>query len=243
MKRVFIIALLFLFCLPAGTQDILPVRRKAPVVEAGGGGDACGTGNLLFAWHCENVDVTLGTPAGCSLGDTVATLNSGAVISTTQEQDGSNSLSVPTINDRAIFAVTGENIAEGSQGRIEFYLYVTTIASTTSIMSFRNGANAATISMGSNFINLEYLNSGSPDPEASTTAGSLTTGSWLKVVAQWRTTGNPNLRVTVNDANEGTVNDDPGAEIAPTEVWVGEDGGGAGGAFFVDNIKIYSTYE
>ena len=69
IKLILCLALLIPATSSAGMFD-----RVISQYNAAGGAPACDscTGGLEMAWHMENVDVTLGTPCGCStLGDTV----------------------------------------------------------------------------------------------------------------------------------------------------------------------------
>lgn len=59
-------------------------------VIATSGGDDC-AGDIAMTWHMEDVDVTIGTPAGCSDYDTSATDMNGATLSTDQANDGTSS--------------------------------------------------------------------------------------------------------------------------------------------------------
>ena len=60
-----LISVLTVFCLALSGQFSGTFSSGS---GGGGAGDSCGTGGLLFSWHCEDADVTQGTPTGCSNG-------------------------------------------------------------------------------------------------------------------------------------------------------------------------------
>src|SRR4030043_51857 len=109
MKKL-IFLFLILFAFPASAQEWREARMNVAIIsgsveEAAVNTDSC-TGGLLFSWHCENVDVTLGGVGrgvnnGCSAGDTTATVNRTAAINNDHTaQDGSYHCDFPSTYDR-----------------------------------------------------------------------------------------------------------------------------------------------
>jgi len=126
MKKLFIAALIILFCSPVSSSELTGgqlVGGSVPAIAESC--DDC-SGDVKFAWHLENVDVTLGTPCGCvdADGDEIGTANGGATLSDTQKQDGTNSL-YNAGNDYYSFDVSSNDIIDlQDQGAISFYIWV-----------------------------------------------------------------------------------------------------------------------
>jgi hypothetical protein len=213
-----------------------------------GGGDACGTGDLLFSWHCENVDVTLGTPPGCSLGDTVATLASSAVISATQKQDGSNSLSVPTKSDYAEFAVSSENIVKGEAGRVDLWIYTPDVTEAyNGLVEVQVDANnMISVYTVQGTVNIRYRGN-STNVDCVTTDGVLA-NQWWHVVASWSVAGSSgnHLRIGINQTQTDPTfvnSTDSITDIgAPVTLRFGDTVELGGYGHYIDNIKVYGVW-
>ncbi len=233
-----------------------PVQQEARMsiaVVAGGvpaapSGDSC-TGGLLFSWHCENLDVTLGTPAGCSVGDTVALASSDAVISSAQWQDGSNSCSFPTSSDRFAFDVSGGDIAKTAAGTVILYIRINTFKAGNSIFGLVADAN--------NLIRLDmtgtdelkvshYVN---PTSRTLTTlSANIGVDTWYKVTLKWSVAGvgGKYLHIDIDDGTYTLEGSDAiadfGTALAANDFQIGESQGGTPSVFFIDNIKVYDSW-
>ena len=210
------------------------------------GGDSC-TGTLLFSWHGENADVTLGTPAGCSAGDTVGTAVSGANISNTQFWDGGNSVSFPTVGDYYTF--DSASIFSSTEGTIVFKLYPTAIGSGDYVFG-------AWIDADNNFV-IRYTGTDemyatwrgqATSQNAITTDANILVDVWRTVTVKWNTADvNPNLWIQVCDTdnlNCTTAISNNNNLVA----WSGSlstfhigDYGSGGSTGFIDAFKIYNS--
>lgn len=218
--------------------------------------DSC-TGGLLFSWHMENLDVTLGGVAGgvnngCSAGDTTGTAASLAELSAVQAHDGTNSLSIPTTADYVTFSVAANDIVSETAGTVILHFYVTTWLANANLIRITNGVdniNRITIYLsGTDELGLYYLGN-SVGTGVITTDANMVVNNWYTVTAKWTTAAvDPNTWIQVcdtNGANCSTVisgNTQPTAmTVAIDRIKFGEDTATAG-YFFLDNVKIYGSY-
>lgn len=213
-----------------------------------GGCDSC-TGTLLFSSHFEALDVTSGTPCGCSVGDTTGTASSAAVINSDLYSDGANSLDCPTSTDYLSYSISSGDIFSQTAGTITFRLYITT---------FKNGAI-----LFRNYIDadnrFQISLSGTDDAtgrectilwrgnatsvSAATTAANMAVNTWYTVTGKYQSTGNPNLSIQIDATTAATSNTDPTAFVGtPATVVIGEAGGITGSDFHVDDLKITNAY-
>jgi len=218
--------------------------------------DSC-TGGLLFSWHSENVDVTLGGSAGvvsngCSVGDTTATANSAVALATDQYQDGAKSVGWSTADDYYIFAAN-EDIIKKAAGTIIFYVRITTFANggglfaygvdTTNRIQFKMyGTDDAT---GREAI-LTYTGNNT-SISAITSTGNMALNTWYRVTGKWSIAdvsegGTRHLSLQI-DATTKAYQNSALTELVgtPSYVRVG-DFLGSGGAVNIDNIKIYDSW-
>jgi hypothetical protein len=206
--------------------------------EGGGGG-----GSILFEWHMEDADVTAGTPAGQSAGDTTASIT-GATFVTDPKQDGTYSLYPANPNYGAEFDAAA--LYSASEGTIQFYCIINPhLADPTPVRIRFNTDN-------NNRINLDFANTdairaryvgGGTTVSATSSNGSIVDGQWHKITVRWRATGDPNLSITVDDGSEGTSNTDlPTFSSAPNLLFIGN-GSTTDGEMHVDNITIWDTWQ
>lgn len=255
MKRILLILLLLACTLP---QEPPPADAFGPAIQAvlSAGGvsvqtDSC-TGALLFSWHMENDDVTLGGVAGgvnngCSDNDTTATRASAAAISDTQAQDGTYSLSCPTALDNAAFSIpTGFST---NTGTVVLYVYVTTFFSDATLFrAYVDAQNYISIILKTSTtsqIRGVHMAGNTARLATSTYNGGIPSNQWLKVIFKWSNTAvsGKYLSLTIDDANEGSATLALGSwEGSLSTMVIGEVHGNAA-AFFLDDIKVYNTWQ
>lgn len=214
----------------------------------GGAGDTCGTGGLLFSWHCEDADVTQGTPTGCSSGDTTGTLENGAAISNAVSVDGSNSVAFLTSYDRASFSSSG--MFDSTKGRYEGYYYTTSVAAYHYLFSVRVDAYnyIRLLTYGTGDVSLQYNATGQGDACTATTDGaSMQNNTWYRITAYWTTSDeNPNLYVSVCDVNGANCTEaSSNTNILEHTGTLGDfrmgDTAGIAYGFYLDKIKVWDT--
>jgi len=230
--------LLLLLLIPA-----LAYAWGVAIIGSGGGTSAAGGCDNLFEWHCENVDITLGTPAGCSAGDTTAAATGSPAISNTQKSDGTNSVHINTQDEYYEFAIDTSDLLDPDDFKITFDLYIVSmpVGGTTYLMYNVGGVNDKF------YISLDSTNAGIKfyRKAQGTTDGvfvdSLSTGTWLSIEYQGLTgvTGNDHY---LNIPDEGSDENDDDLPVMsgtpPTSIKIGESNGSADGEYYIDNIKI-----
>lgn len=257
IKRIFLCLLFLLACNPYNPP---PADAFGPAIQAvlSAGGvsvqtDSC-TGALLFSWHMENDDVTLGGVAGgvnngCSDNDTTATRASAAAISDTQAQDGTYSLSCPTSLDNAAFSIpTGFST---NTGTVVLYVYVTTFFSDATLFrAYVDAQNYISIILKTSAettsqIRGVHMAGNTARLATSAYTGGIPSNQWLKVIFKWSNTAvsGKYLSLTIDDANEGSATLALGSwEGSLSTMVIGEVAGNPA-AFFLDDIKVYNTWQ
>lgn len=201
------------------------------------------TGSLLLSAHFENSDdITAGTPAGCSAGADTTFARTGATYTTNNPQDGTYSLLLDDDTENAIITVTSRDIFDERTGRIDFYFYADNVASSGDIFLARYGDDDyIAVNRSGTEIRLRY-NSTTGGAVSVTTSGlSLTNGTSYHIVAQWQSTGDPNLYLTVNAVTASSNTNLTAMAGSPTTLYFGDSGGWAFRGK-IDNVKIYNTY-
>ena len=144
MKRVLFLTLYLLILCPllfaGGITDKLEQVTARKKVAGGNGCDDC-SGTLKFSWHMENVDVTLGTPCGCSDGDTTATANDSITLSDTQEKDGTYSAYAADAGKYYSFTGSAEDLVDMDEALVIFWVYITTWAEDAHLFEVFGNAN------------------------------------------------------------------------------------------------------
>lgn len=254
MKKLLLILILWLIASPCmAFSPAIQAVVSSSVVAAGG--DSC-TGDLLFSWHGENLDVTVGSPAGCSAGDTTGTAVSAAAIDTDgtpAPKDGSGACSFPTAGDSFSFTISSEDIIKHASGTLDTWLYISTFDSDATLLKAavdtNNYVDVRLKTSTTNQLRLVH-NAGATTRMATTTvSGGLSLSTWYHVIAKWDETahGSNYLSICVDETN-GTTNcgDTPSAlgtwagtlsTLSIGEVW------GIAAATFLDNLKIYGTWQ
>jgi len=243
MKKLILVLMLAL--IPglslAGSQEIQSVVMMAKAQ----GGDSC-TGDLLFSWHMENTTVTSGTPAGCSAGDTTATTVSGAELSATYKSDGTYSASIPTSGDRFTFTASGGDIAKRAAGTISFDLYLSTTPATGAILVSLHdtiSGKRIDVKIGSATDEIGIRYASATDTSATTTTANLTTGVWYSVVAKWDVAAGTKLSVSANSATATSTMAITQLANEIDSVAVGDSFTQTTNGYYIDNLKIYGTWQ
>lgn len=213
-------------------------------------GDGCGTDDLVFSWHMENLTVTTGTPAGCSQGDTTGTLNSTAYLTNYVAQDGTYCLYCPSSADYCSFAVTTDDIFNDDAGTFTIYIYVGTWLDGLYIATlFGDASNRIQIRTdgtdldGSRHVEMLLDFNGAAQVGITTTGTGLSLNTWHKVTAKWRTGAtdpSSSLQIDAQTAATGTT-DLASWGTQATELRIG--GGVNTGLIYVDNCRVYSAWK
>jgi len=217
------------------------------------GGDTC-TGAKIFSWHMENIDVTLGTPHGCSVGDTIATLGTDhtPVISSTIFQDGGYSLYCPGSNAYAAFSIVDSDIFNPPKGTVRMRMYLVTKPSIWGkwFAVPIDSSNNFEISQdgGNDEVKLNYKGNGS-SVDLVTTDANFAQETWYTVTAKYDTADvDPNLWLQVCDENNEncctavTSNTNLTAWVGtPAQIEIGNHGWDSQNSYF-DNIQIYNDW-
>jgi hypothetical protein len=263
LRLILFILLVPSLCL-AQTIDLskpMQIARMNPYVAGGGVAASCTadscTGGLLFSWHCENADVTLdssgGTatcPLGCSAGDTTATATSSATLSTAQYQDGGYSCSFPTAGDYYSFTISSEDIAKSAEGTVILYIYVSTYASGSGVFDiYYDANNRVRITMQTSTyykFKLDHVAASTTRSVWTLNTSNFALNTWLKITAKWKKGGQGGVYqyISINDTDAGTQTSSDFGDFAspPTSLRIGEMQGNSS-AYYIDNVKIYSTWQ
>jgi hypothetical protein len=229
--------------------------QVARLMVVGGGvpvatGDSC-TDGLLFSWHCEDLDVTVGTPKGCSAGDTTGSAASGAVIAA-GGTDGSNYLNIPTAGDYVDFTISSRDIADDRYGTLTFDLYIDTFSNGEAYGWIRDSATGDMIRFSmlnaTNYqVCVRYSKAAAPasDITICTSNADLQEDTWYSVTVKWTTADvNPNLYIVVDGhGTAGSSNTNLNTFTnGPDTLRFGDVYGSNPGPVKFDNIKIYNSY-
>ena len=246
--------LLILAPILAHGQILAPIFQKAPgtaVVT-----DSC-TGGLVFSWHAENTDVTLGGVAGgvnngCSVGDTTATAV-GASLGTTYVKDGTYSVTSAGYNKNYTFTVSTEDLINHTAGTIDTWVYVTSFGSGAEIVStIVDGSNyirvrQETVSTEQHF-RIAHDAGGTVRAAGDTITGGFSLNTWYHIIAKWDYTahGGNYLQICANTTT-GTTN--CGVNTNALGTWAGTistlnvGGVSSTATEYVDNVKVYSSWQ
>ena len=251
MRKSIYILILILFastCFAGGVTD----KVKSVIARKNAAAPACDscTGGLLFSWHCEDVDVTAGTPCGCvaSGGDSTATANSTAAINNDHTAyDGSSHCDFPTAADNYYFTVASNDLINPAAGTIIFYTKIQTYGTgATLFYVYADATNNIKVTMlGTDEVRITYKGD-NVAVSASTTAANLATNTWYKITAKWSVTGvgGKYLYISVNDANAvdtASAITAFTAALGANSLKIGE-GDSVAADFAIDNVKIYDSW-
>jgi hypothetical protein len=187
VKRFLLIAILLIF---------LPLNANAfTVLTSGYGGstpDSC-TGGLIFSWHCENTDVTIGTPQGCSGGATTGTPNGSAAINADiSPYDGTYNCDFPADSSYYAFSVSSDDIFNDSAGTIVMHVYIHTFLNSERMFTAYQvaGTNNLIVQMISDTtrrFRLRYI--GNSVEQNIETTGDFPLDTWITITAKWSVAG------------------------------------------------------
>lgn len=253
MKRILLTFLCMLLSVsvyasfPTGTGGRAAIDGGGGVIV--GGCDDC-SGDLSLAYHCEQDDVTGGTPCGCSDGDSTATRNDFAVYDATIQTNGTSSLDAADKKKWAEFDNTeggAESIAHDTAGTITFDLYITTFVAGGRPVQFRDAlaGNADELRLflfNDNDLQLSYYGNG-VEVAVSSVAFNLALTTWYSVTIKWRLgAADPSLSLEANSVTTTSNTDLTAVEDAWIFLGFGE-ASGAESDTHVDNIKVYKTWQ
>ncbi len=209
---------------------------------------------LLFEWHCETNDVTLGTPAGYSVGATVGTVVNTPAWST-NAQDGTYSLYADGNNDRVNFTWTNSaatGILKIESGTIDFYFNPDTHAGTILFYLGSSGSDRLYATLDANrYVALNHV-AGGTVRSARTKLSVWTSNTWYHAKCRWDTTahGGNYIQVTCDTTN-GEANAELGTGTSALGTWAGVNSGvlkigdadGNNVKVRLDNIKVYNVWK
>lgn len=235
-----------------------PQPGPGVVIAAAPSGDSCADGFVL-SWHAENVDVTQGTPAGCSaIGDSVATANSTVTLDGTSVSDGSYAiLSNAAYEYYTLNPITGVSSAEGTV-YVDVNINAFSTGSAFFVMQY-NASNAIRLELSgaSSAVDIRgyYVGEGTTQTLYNGTCDIDVAGNpnqWVRVKYQWKVSAtgaghkidvwnlDSSLPRQVTTLRSSNAAEDTLTAFASeiTEIKIG---GITTAGYIVDNIKIYST--
>lgn len=207
---------------------------EKPVVS----GDSCAD-PLIFSWHMENVDVTLGTPGGCSQHATkTVDLYGNMALSTTRIYDGTYSLMRYDANDYATFSVSGGST---TGMYVSWWMNIDNYPSTGDtvlwiIGDYTNGMRVYITSASTIVCQVWYGGS-----NKSATLSGCTVDTDYICYAYWRSGGSPYIYINCGGNIAQQANSISAWGAAPTSAVLGEDDT-SNTRFYIDNLKIYNVY-
>lgn len=210
-----------------------------------------GGSSPVFYWDMESdmttpAAITTGTPAGCSAGDDTPVITN-VTQSTTAGTvtNGTYSMSVPTGYDRAIFDISARDIFDEAEGTVTFDVYCNEVSASSRLFVVRDSSGYGTaefyVSVVSDSVAVDYVDTvGTTDIESS----AIVADTQYSVEAKWRQTGSPNLSVSIDGGT--AVTDDTDLAVwggAPDELAIGNHGDGTNGGCYIDNLRIYDSWQ
>lgn len=261
MKKTILLALLIFLipaiCLAGSVQD----KLKA-VVSAGGATtstDSC-TGGLIFSWHCENTDVTLGGIAGgvnngCSAGDTTAAGGgTNYELNASVYKDGIKGCHFPNRNSYYQFAISSEDIVKHATGTWAGWVYIDTFVTGSPIwraqVDASNVVKLNVLTATTNQFRVTHTAGGTARTATTTITDGLLEDTWYYVVFKWdETVHGSNYLSICADTTNGTSN--CGAATSALGSWsgtlatmeYGDVNVTTNNAFYVDQVKIYDSWQ
>lgn len=254
MKKIFIAILLILF-LSSYSFAAPPALLGCLQTVGGEQPDSC-TGGLTFSWHCENTDVTLGTPAGCSAGDETASVGAGspAINADVTPYDGSYTVDIPASGPHYYsFTLSNDTIVDDTKGTVSFYLYVNAFADASYLFKATYNVDNQIYIKLSNFstinrIELYHVGNTTIRKVETSNSTDMPTGQWVLVTAKWSTTavGGNYLYINYNDGSDhSNVLTDSITAFASnaTGLWIGKSAVSTAGDYALDKIEIWDSWK
>lgn len=166
-------------------------RLEAIIVGQGGLGTSAADdySDITFWWRCEGT--TLDHPGNdYSAGDTTTVLAGIAAINTAAVKNGTNGLDCPTSASYAPFAISSNDIIVAAEGRIGFWLRVTTWVDGAYITEWRDGSGDDRVHPqlnGTDELKFYWKDGGTERTSLISTDANLSTGTWYFVEFAWKT--------------------------------------------------------
>ena len=207
-----------------------------------------GGANPIFYWDMEHItDVTSGTPAGCSAGDDVG-LNVNAELSTTAGTvtNGTYSILFPTGYDHVEFDVSSGDIIDGDEGTITFDVTCADWSIEPALFRSTDGTvdNMILVRVDNSTVRAEYDGSGTG---LNITHGNtpLTNNQKYSVEYKWRIgTTNPSVSLNIDDGTAVTSDTDlTQMSSSLTKLFIGNQGFPAASNCWIDNLKVYDSWQ
>lgn len=215
--------------------------------------DSCSGNRSLMAHFENNDDVTVGTPCGCSDGDTTVALTN-ATYGSTYYQDGAYSLHIGGSGHYATWSNTSRAILDEAAGTIKFWIRVSTWLSNGRIFysAYNTSTDYLRIRMvGTSNTDIEFditYNDGTSTLTATTAALNGGLNTWYYLVGKYTQSDvDPNLGIYVY-SDEGSTLLSSGTSNTNLAAWGGGpasvDLGSPGEAVYdIDKFEISKAWE
>jgi hypothetical protein len=251
MKKLLSLILISLFWLVplvlAGSPHLTVLARRAATYDCSNG--------LMFGWGFEDTTITSGTPAGCSDGDTTATIANSPELSATRATDGSKSLRINAADENYTLDVTTYDLIDIRDIKVTFDIWVVTFPTSQTLESwfielidhewdsylligvYTETGWAQTVQARNSHVGTEKV----------VTTTTLNTGEWYscEYQAKANVAGNDHY-ITCGGATSDEDDDDFGASYTGDgtgTLYFGDEHGDDGGTseYYVDKIKITTS--
>lgn len=214
--------------------------RMGPMVAGGGAVAVAGYPDVIFYWSCDS------TTANKSAGDTSASAQAGATISTSRYQQGTGSVAVDGAYRRFEFTLNNDDLADMETGRIGMWVYVdsTITGGSNFIRLYYDSNNYVRLYMFStNRIYFDYMAGGSGPQYVGTSNNAFANDEWVFVEFAWNKGGAGNdFQIFVNGSSVSSDDTVSGtwSKGASGVLSIGDDDGNASAAnnYNIDNIII-----
>lgn len=179
------------------------------------------TTDITFWWNAEQTDADFSATNGTtdySAGDDTGAMLGDVVINTDAKYSGTYGVDFPTSSDRIAF--TSTSIVTDEEGRVGFWLYITTFADNRPLfVLYDDASNYLRVRLeGTNNIGTMWRSSGS-NTYWPTTTGLISTGSWLFIEYAWKNSTNYQ-QFWVDGTNAGTTTSSTMNDFAGSPVYI-----------------------
>lgn len=247
MKKLFLAIILSCF-LVANARALSPTFLQLVAGSDTAACDDC-SGSLKFAWHMEDndstPDVTLGSPCGCSDGDTIGVENGSPVFSSAQKSDGTYSLHINALNERYVFTATEYDVIDLRDLKLTFDIYIVSYPSGGTYTEFFTSTEGD----ANNFLVLRIAGTGTIINVSTRSGGTqeylstpaISTGSWIscEYQAKHNVSGVDHY---MNCTGVAAVEEDDDfvnyTGDGSGDLIVGDNTGDEAGEYYLDNVKI-----
>jgi len=247
MRKYFLLVLLVIFCFGFRSPHL-----RVVAIKNASSCDDC-TGATQFAFHMEDndstPDVTLGTPCGCSDGDTIGAETGSPAFSAVQASDGTYSLHIDAFNEYYEYDINANDIINPADFKIIFDIYVVSMPSDDQWKRFEILGAAGD---ADDYVSLYLEDRGATEEitgavncqgTEETINVVITTGAW-KTSCEWQfkdgVAGNDHYLSC--DGNTREDDDDPTTfGTTPTTLYFGDERGTEVEEYYLDNVKITAS--